>query len=123
MSKTSPKVKNTNKAKPGVRITLDKERTLLFDLNAMVAFEEAAGKGLFDGSFDYNDMSLKEIRAMLWVCLLHEDDSLTVKQVGSWVTVSNMVKITSQLTKAFEVAMPESEGEETAPLAKIPPVG
>lgn len=109
---TKPKKKVTNKAKPGVKIILDKERTLKLDLNAMVAFEEASGKNLLDGSFQSSSMSPKDLRTMLWACLVHEDDALTEKQVGSWITVSNMVEIASKLNEAFEVAMPESEGKE-----------
>lgn len=113
-----------NKAKPVVKITLDKERTLKLDLNAMVAFEEAAGKKFVDASFDKGKMSPKDLRAILWACLIHEDDALTVKQVGSWVTASNLIEVTLKLNKAFEVALPKSEGEETAPLvAETPPGG
>ena len=107
-----------NKAKPGIKIIFDKERTLKFDLNAMIAFEEVVGKSLFDGTFKPEDISPKELRAMLWACLLHEDDTLTEKQVGSWVGVNNMVNITSKLGEAFEVAMSEGGGKETVPLAK-----
>ena len=119
MSKVKSKV--LNRVRPCVKIILDKERMMKFDLNAMAAFEEATGKNLFDGSFQGGNMSSKDLRAMLWACLLHEDDTLTEKQVGSWVTVDNMVGIAAKLSEAFEVAMPESGDEET-PLA-IPPNG
>lgn len=186
------KGKPKEKVKPGIKISLDKERVLLFDLNAMVAFEDSTGKTLSDGIFtnttrvssrvvgtgdgkttefsldnapiegslklyidgslqiegtdfmvdvailtftkaprsgakvtaDYiyqSAMSPRNIRAMLWACFLHEDETLTLKQVGSWVTVSNVLEITAKLIEAFEVAMPESEGEEAVPLVRKSP--
>jgi len=121
MEKTKP---ITNKVRPGVKITLDKERTLKLDLNAMIAFEEATGKKFVDGSFGRGKMSPKDLRAMLWACLIHEDDVLTERQAGSLVTPSNMMEVVVKLNKAFEAAMPEkSEGEEIAPLVKKPPSG
>ena len=120
---TQPKRKERNKAKPGVKITLDKERTLRLDLNAMVAFEEATGKSLMDGKFHGSDMTPKDLRAMLWACLLHEDESVTLKEIGSWVTVTNLMEVTGKLNEAFDVAMPEGKGEETVPLAESPPSG
>lgn len=113
---TTPTAKN--KVNPGVKIALNgKERTLKLDLNAMVAFEEATGKSLMSGTFKSSKMSPKELRAMLWACLIHEDEALTPQQVGSWITVGNLMEVTGKLNEAFEVAMPEGEGKKTSPLA------
>lgn len=112
-----------NKTKPEVKIVLDKERALKFDLNAMVAFEEATSKSLMNGTFDSKKMSTRDLRAMLWACLIHEDDALTEKHVGSLITPDNMLEITSALNEAFEVAMPESEDKKTPPLAEKPSGG
>jgi len=101
-----------NKVNPKVKITLDKPRTLKFDLNAMVSFEGAGG------AFDNSAMPLRDLRILLWACLLHEDETLTEQQVGSFITPDNMGEISSVLKEAFEVALPESEGK--APLAKNP---
>ena len=120
---TTPREKIENKAKPGVKITLDKERTLKLDLNAMVAFEEATGKSIMGGKFTGKDMTPRDLRAMLWACLLHEDEELTLKQVGSWITVGNLMEVTGKLNEAFDVAMPKSGGEAAAPLAKKSPPG
>ena len=110
-----------SRVRPEVKITFDKERTFRLDLNAMITFEEATGKSLIDGTFKANKMSPKELRSMLWVILLHEDDSLTEKQVGSWVTVNNMVEVTTKLNEAFEVAMPEAKAD--VPLKEKRPSG
>ncbi len=106
-----------NKAKPEVKITLDRERTIRFDLNAMASFEEATGKNILNGTFSGSGMSARDIRAMLWACLLHEDSTLTLEQVGALITVENMTDVAARLTEAFEVSMPERKGE-SAPLAE-----
>lgn len=115
---TTPKVKI--KTNPGVKVTLDKERTLLLNLNAMVSFEEVTGVSLMKGTFKSSNMTPKDLRAMLWACLVHEDDTLTLEQVGSLVTVGNLMEITAKLNEAFEVAMPEKGGKQTVPLVKKP---
>jgi len=112
-----------NKAKPAVKITLDKVRHLKLDLNAMAEFEEVTGKSLMAGKFHGKNMTPKDLRAMLWACLIHEDEQLTLKQVGSWVTVSNLLEVAGKLNDAFEVSMPESEGKEAVPLVKKSPRG
>lgn len=109
-----------SKVKPLVSITLDKKRSLLLDLNAMVNVEEATGKNLLQGD-SLNNLSAKDLRALLWACLLHEDKELTLEQVGGMVHSGNMESIASKLTSAWEVAMPE--GDKNAPLAGKPPPG
>ncbi len=114
--------KNKIQVRPAVKINLDKERTLKLDLNAMVAFEEVTGHNLMKGQFKSDDMTPKDLRAILWACLLHEDENLTEKQVGSWITAENMEEIAEHLNESFELAMPQSEGKNV-PLAKKPPHG
>ena len=104
-----------NKAKPEVIITLDRERRMVFDLNAMVKYEEISGKNIFDG-FDKNSMSAKDIRDMLWVCLLEDDPELTPEQLGKMIHPGNMADIQASLNLAFEAAAPEeSSGDEEEP--------
>lgn len=108
-----------NKAKPDITITLDRPRVLRFDLNAMVSFEEASGKSLFDPSFQLHSMSAKDLRAMLWACLLHDDSSLTLEDVGTMISTDNMADVSAKLNEAFEVAMPE-ERTSDRPLPDSP---
>jgi len=109
-----------NKAKPEVKITLDKERTLKLTLNSMVAFEEATGKSLLNGSFNPAKMTAKELRAMLWACLLDDDQTLKAEDVGKMITSDNMVEISQKLNETFEVALP---GKSENPLPEKPPTG
>jgi hypothetical protein len=119
------------KLKPEVKISLDKERTLRFDLNAMAAFEEATGKSLFDKDMREEmggKLKAGTLRALLWAMLIDDDETLTLKQVGKWITLTNMSNIAEKVIKAFETAMPESdktqdERGESGPLAGKPPAG
>ena len=108
-----------NKAKPLIPIELDKKRNLMLDLNAMVNFEEATGKNVLQGD-SLNNLSAKDLRALLWACLLHEDKDLTLEQVGGMIHSGNMEAVANKLTAAWEVAMPEESGD---PLAGKPPLG
>lgn len=108
------------KIRPAMPIMLDKERHLLLDLNAMVAFQEETGKNLFDASVTKalkTSFGPKELRVLLWACLLHEDENLTLKQVGSWLHIGNMDGIADKLMLAWSAAMPEG-GKDDAPLAR-----
>jgi len=110
-----------DKVRPGIPIKLDKERHLLMDLNAMVAFEEATGKNIMQG-IDEKSMTAKDFRALLWSCLLHEDESLKLDDVGKMIHAGNMGELSQKIAKAWEVAIPESEGE-SRPLAQNPSNG
>lgn len=64
-----------------VLLTLDKPRRFLYDLNALVELEEIYGsqEKAFEG---VRTGKLKHILNVFWACLVHEDNSLTVKDVG-----------------------------------------
>jgi hypothetical protein len=96
-----------------ISIMLDKERHLKFDLNAFAELEEIYG----DFQVAMNAMqnrSIKAIRAMLWAGLIHEDEKLTIKQVGSMIDMTNINKIVSAISKAISEAMPKVDEEKNA---------
>lgn len=109
-----------NPIAPTVGITLDKERNLLLDLNAMASFEEATGISLMSG-IDTKNLGMKDYRALIWVCLIHEDEKLTIKQVGKMIHAGNLSEISTAIAKAFEVATPEDGSDH--PLMKNRPHG
>lgn len=111
-----------SEARPGVKIVLDKERTLLLDLNGMAAFEEATGKSLFTSEMKEN-MGARELRALLWACLIHEEPALTLKDVGSWITAENMEEVARQINVAFSNAVGEKKEKDADPIPPPPPVG
>lgn len=100
---------------PAVKIMLDKERTLLFDLNALVEYEEVTGKSLISG-VNLSNLKMKDIRALLYAGLVHEDEKITLKQVGKLLHFGNLEGISALLEIAFAEAMPEKKEDNDPPL-------
>jgi len=94
-----------------VPIELDRPRGLKFDLNAFAELEDKFGS--MDAAFQAMQKgSLKAARTLLWAGLLHEDETLTERQVGRMVTLANMSGIMDNITSALTAAMPD--GDEVA---------
>lgn len=111
-----------NKTRPDIPIEIGgKKRHLRFDLNAMAEFEEATGTPLTGENISkvMSQGGAKALRALLWACLLHEDENLTLKEVGSWVNLKDINELPGKILEAFEAAMPEPEegAQGKAPLA------
>lgn len=91
-----------------VKITLDKERTLLFDLNAFACLEEEYGS--IDEALDaLAKGKVKALRAIVWAGLQHEDDSLTVKDVGKFLTLADLQRVAEAVNEALTQALPKPE--------------
>jgi len=102
------------KIKP-IPIVLDKERTLLFNLNALALLEEEYGT--IEKAFEELDSgSIKAIRTIIWAGLAHEemDEHGNVKitpfQVGNWIDLPRMKEIANVIQQAFAAAMPKDDG-------------
>ena len=100
-----------NPAIKKVTVDLDRERTVIFNLNAMVDFEEATGQSLLKGKIEVSEMSVKSLRALLWACLHQDDKDLTPQRVGEIISAENLDVISSALSRAFGASMPEPTGE------------
>jgi hypothetical protein len=89
-----------NKERGLVEIELGgKVRTLNYDLNAMAELEDKLGIEVSE--MENMKMSIKNVRAMLWAGLIHEDEELTEKEVGAMVNMQNMNYVQERLTEAF----------------------
>jgi hypothetical protein len=99
-----------------VSINLDKERNLVFDLNAFAELEDVYGE-IDDALSAIGRGSIKAVRAVLYAGLVHEDESLTVKSVGKLVTLKNLQEVSIALTDAIKQAMPQGN-EVTQPAVK-----
>jgi hypothetical protein len=95
----------------GVKVKLDRERTLRFDMNAQVAFEEVTGENTLDGTFLKKKVTAKLTRALMWSCLIHEDPTLTIEQVGALLTPKNAAGLSASLKQALADSVPEGEGD------------
>lgn len=91
-----------------VKITLDKERTLIFDLNAFACLEEEYGS--IDGVLDaLAKGKVKSLRAIVWAGLVQEDESLTVKDVGKLITLADLQRVAEAVNEALAQALPQPE--------------
>lgn len=62
-------------AKAFIPYQLDKVRNLRYGMVALSLIEEQSGKSL--GSWDLNNVSIKDLGILLWAGLYHEDKDLT----------------------------------------------
>lgn len=81
-----------------ITIQLDKERTLVFNLNTLVDVEESLGYSLSEMG---ENVSIKAMRTLLTAGLRHEDPELTEEFVGSLITLDNMGEVQEALGKAM----------------------
>lgn len=82
-----------------VSITLDKERHLKYDGNAMARWSKETGHKISD-LVALPEMTYDELRALLWACLAWEDRKLTIEQVGEMMDVDNLNTIYEKLAEA-----------------------
>lgn len=95
-----------------VKITLNDgvERVVKFDLNAMAELEDKYGS--VDAAFKALDEgSIKAVRFVLWAGLIHEDASLTERQVGSLIDMNYMSNLMNTLGQSFGADMPTQDSE------------
>lgn len=96
-----------------VKIELDRERALRFDFNALSLFEETTGLNSLDATI-WGSLNAKNLRAMLWSALKHEDPGLTQEQVGEMIHTGNIAYVTERITEAYKSSTPDQpEGKET----------
>lgn len=81
-----------------IKIVLDKERTIKFDLNALVEVEDKLGFALTELE---DKFSIKTLRTLLHAGLVHEDESLTEKEVGGMIGFDNLPEVQEALTAAM----------------------
>ena len=101
-----------------IPIQLDKQRHLRFDFNALCALEDELGLSIAKlGNIVAGSVGLKDLRAIVWAGLIHEDESLTVKDVGNFLEIEfrlgKIAEIGDKIRQAFEIAFPaEKEGKK-----------
>lgn len=88
--------------KPSVLIELDKPRNIRLNTNALVKAEEILGRPIseFGAAF-----GIKEIRAMLWAGLLHEDKSISLEIVGDLIDEAGFEYVADKVGEAINIAM------------------
>lgn len=89
----------TNKQRGFVKVTLDKERNLRYTMNALAEIEDQLGVPLAE--LQTVQMTMKNIRVILWAGLIHEDKELTQEDVGDFVDLENMQEVQERVAEAF----------------------
>ncbi|MCD3351261.1 hypothetical protein G8V03_09710 [Clostridium botulinum D/C] len=99
----------------GATVTLDKERKVIFDLNALCEIEEkyeSLDKALEKLSPKNGMPSMKDIRYIFYLGLKNDDEKLTEKKVGTLITLSNIQDVVEVIGNVMTGSLPEPKGEE-----------
>lgn len=105
-------------AKQSVTLELDKPRSLRFGLNALVRVEEMIGKPI--SKLDLDNISVKDMRTIIYAGLFHEDKNLTPERVGELIDdYSDINTVAEKLGEAMTEAFGrKNEKKPTAAKAK-----
>jgi len=93
----------------GINFNLnDKEYELKFDMNTFCELEEVYGdiNKAFD---DLQNKKIRAIRALIYSAIKAEDESVTLKDVGRMLTLSDMERLGTAINEGLKLAMPEAE--------------
>lgn len=83
-------------------IKLDRERNAHLTLNVMEQFEEQTGKSMFKTVY-VGDLSIHELKLLLWLSLHDDDPDLELEQLGSLVDVDNLLEVCTTLLGANKI--------------------
>lgn len=104
-----------------------KTHNIRFDYNALCALEDEFKISIADlGVILSGPIGLKQIRAILWAGLLHENESLTAKDAGALIEVDSMAQLAEAISNALSAAFGTQKAElkkEPGPEPKNPGIG
>lgn len=103
-------------SKPFILVDLDRPRKLRFDANALVALEEVLGRTIqeiipTEADRAAREVGFREMRALLWAGLLHDDPQITLTEAGKLLDLDRMGDIMGKVNEAIAAAFPQPEGE------------
>lgn len=118
-------------ARPEVVVALGgQDRTLRFDVVVLEDIEEELGinllsiaEKLVSGGMELDEVKAQLLRAknlsgVVWALLLHEDESLTRRQVGRWLTGEALATVpvaaVELVARELKLAMKSQEASEEA---------
>jgi hypothetical protein len=91
-------------------VKLDKQRKLRFTFNAFCELEEVMDRPLTELQ---NGFKMKDLRALLWAGLLHEEPEMTIEQAGDLIDEAESIEVVAEaVSKAIEAAMGAKKQEE-----------
>lgn len=99
--------------KQGVIIELDKPRTLRYGMNALIKIEELTAKNL--AKLDLDNISIKDLRTIVYAGLFHEDKSLTPEKCADLIDeYSDIGTVAEKLGEAMTLAFGVKSGKPQA---------
>ena len=98
-----------------IEVNFDRVRHIRYDLNALGILDERFGS-INEAFEELGKMKAKAITTMLWAGLIHEDEELTEKYVGSLIGMGNIAEIMSIISETLGVALPEAKNSEPSPM-------
>ena len=111
--KTRPVDVTTSTPSP-VTISMDVERHLLYDLNALEELENIYGElGIALNSLASDRQKIKHIKNFIYAGLLHEDSTITPEKVAKMIGYHGLTVITDQIWQAFGQDLPDPDEEST----------
>jgi hypothetical protein len=102
----------------GVKVTLDKPRTLRITWRSLEALEEQHGLSMQDLSEQLGSQQMKAIRFIVWLGLLHDDPDLKLDDVADLLDQGNIVEIADAAAKLVTARFGGAEGNGKAAVPK-----
>ena len=81
-------------SKIGVTLEIDKPRTLRYGMNALVKIEEMLGKSIT--KLDLDNISIKDLRTIVYAGLFHEDNTLSPEKVGELIDEHSEIGVVAE---------------------------
>lgn len=96
----------------GVKVKLDKMRTLRYTNRALVMLEDESGMTATELTARVSAGSMKSVNQLIWAGLLHADPDLELVDVYDMVDIGRIEEIAEAVGEAVEAAFGPAEEEE-----------
>lgn len=102
-------MKATELKNKGIKFTLgNKEYELKFNMNTFCELEEVYGD--INKAFeDLQNMKIRSIRALIYSAIKVQDETVTLKDVGDMLELSDLERLGTVINEALGDSMPEIE--------------
>jgi len=87
--------------------------SLRYDFNALVALEDTLGIPISRWTDIISEqMGVRTIRTLVWAGLLHENEDITLKDVGEMLDISKLDDVSSKVLEAVDLAFAPQEKKD-----------
>lgn len=100
--------KASNLKLKSVPVELDKKRNLRFDMNAFAYLEETFGS-IQEALSQLQTGKIKAVLEVLKAGLLHEDETLTTREIGKSIGLNDIAPLARSINEAMGLSLPDLE--------------